>query len=154
VLAWSNSETLIRGAIERSAGQPGLGDDPRYQAVRAGLPERAVARLFLNPRFLERLLAADPPPSRPGEAIVRELGRRYLAAVDYAGVALEWRDGLILHLHEAIDPSKLSPALRRWASRPSGTDSLWSRVPDSALAAAAGNLDLALIGQVATRFVP
>jgi hypothetical protein len=151
--AWSNSEDLIRGVIDRRSGPPGLGADPRFRRVRSALPAGAVASLFVDPRFVERM-AAEPKPPTPGEGLAAEAMLRYLAAVEYAGLALEWRDGLILHAHEAIDPSKLDACWRRWAARPGGAAPLVRRVPPTALALAACHIDFAALGDAALGLVP
>ena len=65
--ALSNSETLIQAVIDRK-GRPstssessptdaGLGDLPKFKSVQKRLPERAMVRLFVDPRQVERLIA-------------------------------------------------------------------------------------------------
>lgn len=151
-LAWTNSEVLIQGVIDRAAGAPGLGGSPQVLAVRRALPARSAALLFVDPRFLERVLAANPRAERDEPAAA--LLRHYLGAVTYAGAALEWRDGFVLHVHETIDPAKLKEPLRRWAARPGRTDHLVRRVPASALALAAGNFDFVAIYDAILALVP
>jgi len=154
--AWSNSESVMEGVLDRKAGlAPGLGDDANFRKVRDLLPDRAVASLFVNPRFLERLMAADPRQKTTAEEQVSALIARNLAAVDYAGAALEWRDGFVLHTHEAIDPSKLDEPLRRWGDRQGADPSpLLSRVPATALALAAGHFDFGAIHDSLMSLVP
>ena len=110
--AWSNSEDLIRGAIDlqargrrRRPRRPSrVPDRPR------SAPSRAVASLYIDPRFVERLLASAPPKSsNAGDEKVFAVVMRYVASVRYAGAALEWRDGLILHTEEIVDPSGFPP---------------------------------------------
>ncbi|MEO6811816.1 MAG: hypothetical protein ABI353_22130 [Isosphaeraceae bacterium] len=145
VFAWSNSEALIQGVIDRQGGAPGLGDDPRLISVRAALPNKALASLFVNPRFLERHLAADPSSA---------LLRRTLAAVEYAGVALDWRDGPQIQVHQTLDPAKLSDLWKRGTSRPGDVNDLATRVPATALALAAGSVDLAALVKILSSLVP
>jgi hypothetical protein len=145
ILAWSSSETAIQGVFDRAMGQPGLAQEPRFRRVRERLPQAAVASLFLNPRFLERALAADGKPRKPAEERLGALLSRNLGAVQYAGAALEWRDGFVLHLEEALDPTKLDPPLVRWAKQPGTTAGLVARIPSSALARAAGHIDFSAI---------
>ena len=47
-----------------SERDPGLGELPRFKAVRGKLPERALVRLFVDPRQVERLLAAAARPEQ------------------------------------------------------------------------------------------
>ena len=95
---------------------PGTGDLPRLKAVRGRLPERALARLFVDPRHLERLLAGVPRPNEQSDPRVIATLERYLAAVDYAGAALTWNDdSIVIHTVETLNPSLLDAWLRRWA---------------------------------------
>jgi hypothetical protein len=152
--AWTNSETMIQGVIDRKAGAPGLGGRPEVVAVRRALPGGPAALLLVDPRFLERVLASNPRAARGEDEPAGALLRRYLGAVAYAGAALEWRDGFVLHVHETIDPARLDEPLRRWAARPGGTDSLVRRVPATALAVAAGHFDFAEIPEALRALAP
>jgi hypothetical protein len=154
--AWSNSEAMIRGVIGRSGGRPGLGDEPRFRKVRSALPADSAASLFVDPRFLERVAAADPRPrpAKPGDDRIEAMLRRYLSAVEYAGAALQWRDGFVLHTHEAIDPAKLDDPWTRWAAREGSADALVRRVPATALALATGHVDLGALADAAVDLVP
>jgi hypothetical protein len=148
-LAWSNAEDLITGAIDRLDGRGGLGNDARFRPVRDGLPAHPAASLFVDPRFVERMHAADPASHKKSDDAIGPILARYFAAIQYAGAAVEWRDGLVLHTHELIDPAKLDEPIRRWTDRPSATESLLRRLPPSVFALAAGHLDfLALYDEV------
>lgn len=153
VLAWSNSETLVREAIDRQTNGEGLSRNPRFRAVREALPEHSLASFFVDPRFVERVSAASSgqPPRAPDD-LWNMFFSRYLAAVTYAGASLEWRDGFVLQLHELIDPAKLDEPLRRWVARTGGAPVLVSRVPPTALALAALHVDgQALFDEVMAR---
>lgn len=135
--AWSNSEAMIQGVIDRKAGrQPGLGEDSKFKRIRDRLPGRSFLSAFVNPRFLESLMAAAGPDSPKDEdrRILAWLGQ-YLGALDYAGLAVEWRDGLIVHSEESVDPEKLSPNFRTRTTRTSGRSPL-ATIPGNALVAA------------------
>jgi hypothetical protein len=151
---FSNSESLIHSVIDRKGAErdrakpgippvePGLGDLPNVGAVAAKLPNSAVARVLVDPRPVERLLAAQPRSSKPAEARIFALLERYLAAVEYAGVALTWNEGsVVLHGVDTLNPSRVDPWLRRWAGDERPSKSLIARVPATALAVAAGNVD-------------
>lgn len=146
VFAWSNSEDLIRGAIERRRDGGGLASDERFRAVRDAMPAGAVASLYLDPRLLRQPagVGADGPGSE-GDDPFGSLARRYLDALTYVGVALELRDGLVLHTHESLDPSKLDEPLRRWASRPGDAEGLLRRAPADPVVLAAGHVDFAAL---------
>lgn len=142
VFAWSNSEALIRGAIDRrSASAGGLAGLGPFAETRRGLPSRAAVSLFLNPRFLERVLEQVPDSEKPEQRRLLGALSQYVAALTYAGAALEWRDGFVVHTHEVLDPARVPPALKRWAEAGSSFDRALARVPATALAVAQGGVD-------------
>ena len=165
--AFSNSESMIQSAIDRKARghddkvekagpiiDPGLGELPKVKAVQRKLPERALARLFVDPRHFERLLAAGPRPSKPSDARIMATLGRYLAAVDFAGAALTWNDeSIVIHSVETLNPSLLDAWLRHWASDTRRVDPTLVRVPPTALAVASGHVDaLAFFDAIAQIF--
>lgn len=143
--AWSNSEGMIHGVIDRQvSGRAGLRDDPEFRKVRAGLPDRPLASLFVNARFLERAWADAPrrEGDRPAEMIAR-----YIRAVGMAGIALEWREGVFLTSYETVAPQKLDPWLKEWLTRPSAPVTLPGQVSPATVALASANVDFkALLG--------
>ena len=127
VFAWSNSEDLIRGAIDRQAGRGGRARAawPDFRRVRDRLPRpRRWPACTSTPGSSSGCWR--PRRSRRSRATRRcsPCSRRYLAAVRYAGAALEWRDGLILHTEEVVDPEALAPGLERWAARTDAPDAV------------------------------
>ena len=153
--AWSNSEDLLRGVIECQSGtRPGLSAEPRFQRVRSKLPATAALRLFLDPAFLRRVLATAPrqKTSTDDERIVAWF-ERYLAAVEYAGAALEWREGIILQTEEMLDPERLDPGLKSWAAGPGARDVVPQRVPAQTLAMASLSANFPALFQVVESLV-
>lgn len=157
VFAWSNSEALIRGVIDRQAGgdsAQGLAGVPAFRRLREAQPARPVASLFADPRFLERILGNAPGPRREDEERVNRLLLSYLKAVDYAALTAESRDGLVLHLRQEIAADRLDAGLRHWAASPGSTGPLLGRVPASTIALAAGNFDFAPVFDILSALVP
>jgi hypothetical protein len=155
--AWSNSEALLRGALGRRLGDDpasGLGDDSAFRKVRAGLPARALAMLFLDPKFAARVLQAAPKSGHPDDDRAAEILGRYLRTVEGIGLALEWRDGVLLHVHEAYDPKAIDPRLVQWTKSGTTPDGLARRIPASALAAAAAPIDFAAAYDALVEHVP
>jgi hypothetical protein len=152
--AWSNSEEMVQEVIDRKSGKrAGLGHDANFQRVRRRLPARSAASVFVNPRFIEALMAAAQKPSRPIDQTTMTLLSDYLTAVDYAGAALEWRDGFILREEEAINAGKLPLWLQHWARRPSITPRL-DRVPSTALAMASAHVDAQALEEIVRELTP
>ena len=178
--AFSNSEPMIQALIDRKgrmtssktgpgngvAGDgpagapvtrdgPGLGDLPRFKSLRRRLPERALARLFVNPRTIERLLANVPRSSKPSDLRILAMLERYLTAVDYAGAALTWgSDAIVVHAVETINVSRFEPWLRRWAGDARAWNPTVRRVPPTALALASAHIDATALREAVFQLVP
>jgi hypothetical protein len=153
--AWSNSEALIQGVLDRKAGTGhGLGDDPSYRKVRAGLPARSLATLHLTPAFVARVVASTPRPASPKAPVAAEVASSYLRAIRGVGLAIEWRHGFLLHSHETIDPQGLDPRLLQWAKARSNPDTLTRRIPATAVAAAAAPIDVEAAYDALVELVP
>jgi hypothetical protein len=153
--AWSNSETLIRGVLGRRAGVgSGLGEVPAFRKVRAGLPARCLAFVHIDPKFAAQLLASAPRADDPNEDRAAELVGRYLGTVEGIGLALEWRDGFLLHSHEVLDPKGFDPRLLRWAKTGARPDALARRIPNTAIATAAVSIDVPAAYDVLFDLVP
>ncbi|WP_406700245.1 hypothetical protein V5E97_15595 [Singulisphaera sp. Ch08] len=159
--AWSNSEELVQGVIERSQGMgKGLGDVPSFQHVRERLPERSLVSLFVNPRFLEAQLASSPKSSKPSEEQLALMLSHYLNALEYVGGAIEWRKaaanrggGIILHTEEVIDSAQLPSWMTRWANRAS-IEPAFNRVPTTALGVASAHVDFEALEMVIRSATP
>jgi hypothetical protein len=173
--AFSNSEDLIRGVIDRKAREsggsdaaiprkrggghdeagPGLAASSRLLGVRRRLPERPLARLYLDPRAIERLLASAPRPAKPTDVRIRGMLERHLAAVEYAGAALVCRpDAIVVHAVETLDPSRVDGWLRRWAADTRASRPECRRVPRTALAVASAHVDGTALREAIYRIVP
>src|SRR5262249_42879336 len=139
--AFSNSEGLVQSVIDRknrgesrnpsvgsgtreisgATSERSLTDVARFQSAKRRLPGQAVARLFVEPRQIERMIAASPPPSKASDARILSMLERYLGAVEYAGAALVWNNsGIVVHTVETLAPSKLDAWLLHWAGNDLG----------------------------------
>ena len=149
--AWSNSEPLLWGVLDRKAtDQPGLGDDPDFRKVRAGLPARPLASLFINPRIVERSMAggAKAEGDRASAMIAR-----YIGSVGQFGLALLWDGGISLHSSESIAPQKLDPWLREWLTGPPVPAVLKGRLSPSTVAVASLGIDFPALVEAARDLV-
>ena len=173
--AFSNSESLIKSVIDLkgrgdsrkpadvsgtrdatgSGIDHGLNDLDRFQSARRRMPAKALARLFVEPRQIERLIAASPPPSKAADGRILAMLQRYLRAVEYAAASLVWNDtGIVLQTVETLDRSKLDPWLLQWAGNNLRPDLTLSRVPATTLAVASGHLDASAIFEGLSQIVP
>ena len=133
----------------------GLVNLPRSGGSPATTAGDGTGRLFVDPRAIERLMAAAPPPSKPTDANILALIARYAASVRYAGAALVWGDkSIVVHTVETLEPSKVDPWLVRWAGDTRTTDPAQRRLPPTAVAVAAGHVDLVAVYNVISQIVP
>lgn len=151
---WTNSELLLKGVIDRRAGADiaRWTDDPALRQLRDRLPDRAMLSLFIDPDFVARLIGANPEDATLDE--LPEPAREILAAIESLGLALEWREGPVLHAVEVLDADRLPDPVRSWAARSGDASALLSRIPDSALLTAAGFVDAPAAFDLAVASVP
>ncbi len=171
--AFSNSEAMIQAVVDRKPPGPSpprvgstnvekpkevgpcLGDLPKLAAVRRRLPDRALARLYVDPRAIERLLTMAPRPAKPADDRVVATLERHLASVEYAGAALVWRDdAIVVHAVETLDASRVDGWLRRWAGDSRACRAELRRVPKTAIALAAAHVDATALREAIDRVTP
>jgi hypothetical protein len=173
--AFSNSESMIHSVIDRkrrelsqsasdasrtrdssrAGNDRALTELAGFQSVRRRQPAKALARLFIGPRQIERLIAENPRPSKASDARILAMLERYLAAVEYAGATLEWTDsGIVLQTVETLDRSKLDPWLLRWADNDLRPDATLARVPATTIAVASGHVDAPAFYEALCQIVP
>jgi len=156
ILAWSNSEALIRRVLAQHVSGRGLSSNSRFKTVRESLPNEALVSLFIDPRFVERLAAKSATDGKRTETETHLAGlfERYLSAMRYAGASLVWRDGPAIETYETIDPEKLGRTLRRWTERTEGRGDWLARVPSSALWVVSARVDFVALLDLTLETVP
>ena len=152
--AWANSEELINAVIDRNAAnQGGLAENADFQKVRSRLPRSAAVSLYLKPRLLEQVFVSSSKPSSPHEEKIAKLIQRYLSAQKYVGAAIEWKDGLILHTQEELEPEKVGSWYQRWSkvvARPANLETL----PPNTVAHASIQLDFPALEESIRELIP
>jgi hypothetical protein len=160
--AISNAGGLISDVISRKTGwdraalspQGSLAELPWFQVLARRLPDRAVARLFIDARRIAKLLATVPQPEKEEERRNLAIVQRLLGAIESAGAALVVADGrLALHAAEVFDTSEFARIFGGPAKAvPAPT--IPDRVPLGTLAVGAVDLDFAHAYQSIVRWVP
>lgn len=143
VLVWSNDEALVKGAIDRKLdGSTSLLDRPEFVEFRDGMPQHSAAMLYVDPRTIERLIVLTPTPTKSEDQRSRAVALRALKALRGAGLAVEWRDGLLLHSREILDPNAVPEWIKTWGGRTDSADALARRIPRGSVVVLAGLIDL------------
>lgn len=114
--AWSNSPILVENLIDRLVdGNPGISARAEVVQLRRELPSSALATFYLMPRMIESLAPQLPKLASIKKNSTSQLLLQTVSALDCAGLALEWQDGLILHAHQKLDPTQLPDMINNLA---------------------------------------
>ena len=132
--AISNSEEVIRQLIDRKAREGATDAAPgvagKFDALACRLPERALARLFVDARFAENLLEKAPGDRSRGRALLE----RYVAAHEFAGAALVvCEEHPALKIAEVFQPDRFREFLGSWKLRALPTAQELDRLPATTL---------------------
>ena len=147
--AITNSEQLLQSVIDRisplrpineptaevPADSAGSARRASFGPILKRLPERAVAKLLVDPRVLEGILRGLPRPVDQEELRARWALERGLKALESAGGALVIRDGRIaLHAAQIFERGEFSAVADFWGGPAATASTLIDRAPDTAVA--------------------
>jgi hypothetical protein len=141
-LVWSNNEAWLKRAIDRGRGDEskGMRDNPLFESVRGDLPGDSLIQIFIEPRFLEKLLKARKQIDRDGEKGIRFL-LALLEPIRYAAAAIAWREGPVIDAREILEPGGGSKVVEPAKKAEFNLDDLTKRIPGEPILIAGGRLD-------------
>ncbi len=114
-----------------------------------------MARLFIDPRLIERLFKNATRQKPPGEERHIALVERWLDALQYAGAALTARDGrFMLHATQSFDPRKLDELLGPASTGSAPVAPKLDYVPATTLALGSIHVDFASLYKTIIQLVP
>jgi hypothetical protein len=157
--AISNSEELIQQLIDRKMGKTGStadrpaspGIQEKFEAVGRRLPDRALARLVVDARFVKTLLENPTRTRSPAEALLKQ----YARAHESAGAALVVREGqLELQIAEIFESGKFHERLDSWSQATQPRAEHLDRVPRTALLVGSVQIDFAWLYRLAREWTP
>lgn len=145
----ATSESLLADVLSRRAGaleseSPPLSSLAGYRAGAAQVSDRAVARLFINPRSWDAALKADLRAKRPGseEARSQQFVVDVCGAMDYVVAGLEIEPRLAIDLAWKWNTAALPEPARLAVGGLSGASVFIDRIPVDALLAVVGRVDV------------
>ncbi|NBO91436.1 MAG: hypothetical protein EBV06_03835 [Planctomycetia bacterium] len=138
ILVFSAQEEMLRRAIDREASL-GVGELGAFGKHLGRLEESAAIHVMVNPRVFDTGFAAIAGK----DAFVKGMND-YWKAVDAIDVSLSFESDVRLALHILGDPKRLPPAGRRFMTKTTQPSAVWGYIPETALIAIAGRLDLSL----------
>lgn len=141
LVAFSETEELIRTVIARDVKGGGDGPAPVAQHLRRAGAERALAALWLNPRAFDEELRQKATEARGPEGRGLEVFRAFWKATDAVVLSCTVGDDLTLALTVQARAEQLPPRLQHLFAPPRKPSELWTRFPDKALLSVAGRLD-------------
>lgn len=135
VLLFTGQEALLRRAIDRDKSEPADALPPFTRKLRELKLDSALVSLVLNPRAFDETIGKGGP-----DQAAKSLAACW-KALGGVGLGVHLDRDVRLELTVQADPEKLPASARRLfaAGRPS---ELWSAVPDNALFAMTGRVDL------------
>ncbi len=157
--AISNFEGMIAELVDRKTASANAGshspasmaDLPRFQSLDRKLPERALARLYIDARLAESLFKNSPQPKSPPESLIR----RYIGALDTAGAALVFTEGHIgLNAAEVFQPGKFREVIGDMPARSASTTPSFDQLPTTTLGVASLDVDFTAIFRLIEQVVP
>jgi hypothetical protein len=154
VVVFSTREAILRQAIDRAGKALAAGKSRIVADLHRLGADKGLAALWLNPRAFEPDLQAKAAQARGGEADFLKTLLAYWKAVDgiVLSAAVE-KDGVAVSLTVAVDQNQALPGGRRLFTTEPQTSELWTRFPDNALVAVAGQVDAAGLTEFVGDFV-
>ena len=146
--AWSNSEELIQGAIDRQAGGGGRAwsSIPGVRPVRSGLPGAGAGQPVRRPAVRGAAAGRRRPETR--DAGRGEGARACSRGTSPRSVTREWH-GIAgrpdPHTEEVVDPAGITPGLTRWAGRTDRPTASLRRGTPTGLVMATAHVDFAAL---------
>lgn len=157
VFAFSGQEQALKDAIDRDLSAPPVEEQTPAIAEslrRLGVHERAAV-LWLNPRSWDAEMAKSAAEAAdPSEAAFVAQFAKLWGAIDGAAVSLEPDRGLVLELTVAVARERMPAELAGTVRLPSDSNTLWSVVPQNAIAAVGGQLRLSELRRAVESFAP
>jgi hypothetical protein len=148
ILAISGKEEAIKAVI--AAKEPA----PVQQALRRAGADKALAALWLNPRFFDAELEGKAQKNLEGDGKVLGGLLAYWRALDGIVVAAELQEHLEARLTLLARTGDLPPAARKWFERPPQPSALWQHFPANSVLTVAGRTDFAELFQNLTELAP
>ncbi|HQU42320.1 MAG: hypothetical protein B7Z73_00295 [Planctomycetia bacterium 21-64-5] len=146
IAAVSTSESLLRLVLDRHAAKDGssLAASPSYRAAGERLAKQCVARLWINPRAWEAILAADLGRKPPGSEEARTQASLFAVwrATQYVAAGVQIAPRLSIELASQWNAESLPEAARDVVSSVAGPSQFPNKIPAESLLAVAGHIDL------------
>lgn len=136
VFALASSEATLKAVIERPT-QPAA---VRPALRRAGA-ERALAALWINPRFFDAELKAKAQQALGADGKLFAGLLEHWKALDGVLVAIDVQEDVELRLSLLARPGDLPAAAKEWFTRRGQTSELWERLPANSIFTLAGRTD-------------
>jgi hypothetical protein len=155
VLAFATKEEILRQVMDLDQEAVATGEPLVARELRRLGADKDLAALWINPRAFEPELQRKAEAARGNDASVLRSLLAYWKAVD--GIVFT----LALHKDDAefsftlgVKEDQLLPGGRRFFTGAVKPSKLWSRFPDNALLAVAGQVDVVGLVEMVSEFLP
>jgi hypothetical protein len=153
-LVYSGNESLLVSTLE-ALGREEKSEPPLVQRMKLLGIDAAPVACLVNPRSFDSDLAEAAKAGKGSDrAFVREFGS-YWRAVDGLGLAINFSPSFEISLAINARTGDMPKAAKKFFTEASKRSPLWDRVPDDALFAAVGRIDVeslvAMLGEFLTQ---
>jgi hypothetical protein len=153
ILVFSGREDVLRQALDRELQGAPETEPPITSRLRQLGLDKGLLVLWVNPRAFDAELEAKQKAAGPGrEGLVTFA--TYWKALESVGVALLLDRDLTLSFAARARTEALPAAARRFLAEAGRPSDVWSRVPENALLAVGGRIDLKALFEMVDEFLP
>src|SRR5438094_969781 len=152
VFAFSGSEADVRAVLDRDPGAE-KASELAGRLSRLGVAD-AAAVLLVNPRAFDAEIGATVGKAKGDEKAFLAQFAKVWTALDDAAVYLDLGRDLELGAVLRFRPDALPAGLRAWLVGPRTSSGLWAAIPDDALLAVAGRVNVSELIETLGALVP
>jgi hypothetical protein len=155
VLAFATREEILRQVMDLDQEAVATGEPLVARELRRLGADKDLAALWINPRAFEPELQRKAEAARGNDAIVLRSLLAYWKAVDgIVFTAALHKDDVEFSFTLGVKEDQLLPGGRRFFTGAVKPSRLWSRFPDNALLAVAGQVDVVGLVEMVGEFLP
>jgi hypothetical protein len=153
VLAFAPHEEILRQLIDLEQKASLADEPPVARQLRLLGVGRPLAALWLNPRAFEPDLQRKASQATGAQAVALKTLLGYWKALEGVALTADLQKDVRLALAVRARVDELPPAARRFLGAAAGPSELWDAIPENAMLAVAGRLDVAALVDVLSEFL-
>jgi hypothetical protein len=153
ILAFAPHEEILRQLIDLEQKTSLTDEPPIGRQLRLLGVERPLAALWLNPRAFEPDLQRKADQAKGAAAVALKTLMVYWKALDGLALTADLQKEFKLRLAVRGRIDELPPSARRFLRTAAEPSKLWDAIPEKAMLAVAGRLDVSALAEVLSEFL-